>query len=262
MMILRTALISIILTGWTLGANAAEWIAKEYPASGFSEIFVGGQATIEIRQSDTEYVRAEAEPEVLERVEVDLTGNTLTLGVPSHSGRFFKWMGNSDEKVRFIVHVKSLSALNISGAVKADVGALTVSKFHLDGSGASHISMAGLTGENVAIQLSGASNVDINQIQAAQQSYDLSGAAKMTIEETSQADHITIDASGAAKMNAKKLNAKIAKLNTSGASSIDISVSDNLVAKADGASHINYYGKPVAEVDSSGASHINSRTLP
>lgn len=239
--------------------QAADWVAQEYPVKDFSEINVGGGAVIEITQSDTEYLRVEADPEVMKRVSVDQSGKRLTLGVKSKAGGVLKWFHHDEDKVRFVVRVKTLTLLNLSGAAHAKVKPLTQPGLVLEASGASHAVFDGLEGKIMAINLSGASHAVIERINVAQQTYELSGAANLHINQESSAEEIKASVSGASNMRAKALTAKTADVEASGASSIDIYVTEKLTAEATGASNINYFGKPTATTEASGAGNVNAK---
>jgi len=240
-------------------AQAAEWIAQEYPVKNVNEIHVGGGAVIEITQSDSEYLRVEADPEVMKRVSVDLTGGRLTLGVKSKSGGLFKWFNSDNDKLRFVVRVKALKLLELSGAAHAAVAPLNQPNFVFEASGASHAVFDGLEGKVVVIDLSGASHAVVERIHVAQQTYGLSGAANLTINQESSADQTKANVSGASNLHAKPLKSKSVDVEASGASNIDISAIDTITAEATGASNINYYGKPAAKTEASGAGHVNAK---
>lgn len=240
-------------------AQAADWVAQEYPVKDFSEISMGGAAVIEVTQGDSEYLRVEADPEVMKRVSVDLSSKRLTLAVKSKSGGLMKWFNNNDDKVRFVVRVKTLTRLELSGAAHAKVAPLNQVGFVLDASGASHALFDGLEGKIMAINLSGASHAVVERINVAQQTFGLSGAANLHINQESSAEEVKANVSGASHIHAKPLKAKSANVEANGASSIDIYVTETLTAEASGASTVNYYGKPTAKTKSSGAGHVNAK---
>lgn len=239
--------------------QAADWVAQEYPVKDFSEISLGGGAVIEITQSDAEYLRVEADPEVMKRVLVDLSGKRLTLGVKSKAGGVLKWFNHDDDKVRFVVRVKALTLLELSGAAHAKVAPLTQPGLVFEASGASHAVFDGLEGKIMAINLSGASHAIVERINTAQQTYELSGAANLLINQESSAEEVKANVSGASNLRAKALKTKSANAEASGASNIDIYVTESLTAEATGASNINYFGKPTAKTESSGAGHVNAK---
>ena len=237
----------------------AEMVAKTYPVKDFSEFVAGGDTAIEITQDGTEYLRVEADAEVMKRVKVDQTGKRVSVWVKS-DGNIFNWFGHHNGRVRVVLRVKDLEYLELSGGAHAKVGDLQGNKLEVSNSGAANTDFAAVNAAGFRLDLSGAANVRINSINSQVQDYDLSGAANVDIKNESNTQSLKADVSGASNLRAKMLTAKIARVDASGASHIELTVTDELDAGASGASSVNYYGNPKAKTDSSGASHINARS--
>jgi len=89
---------------------------------------------------------------------------------------------------------------------------------------------------------SGAGETDLSNVKNDRMEIALTGAGSLTATgETKDAD---ITLSGAGSVNAKKLHAINAKVNSSGVGSVEIYVTGQLDAKASGIGEINYYGSP------------------
>lgn len=239
--------------------SMAEMVAKTYPVKDFSEFVAGGGTQIEITQDGTEYLRVEADAEVMKRVKVDQTGKRVSVWVKSDSN-FFNWFGHGEGQIRVILKVKHLEYLELSGGAHAKVGDLQEEKLEVSNSGAANTRFDAINAGSFRLDLSGAANVQIKNINSQQQDFDLSGAANVEIKNDSNTQSLTADVSGASNLRARLLTAKNAKVDASGASHIELTVTDELDAGASGASSVNYYGNPKAKTDSSGASHINSRS--
>ena len=109
------------------------------------------------------------------------------------------------------------------------------------------------------VKATGVSKVMLNDVKNDELSLDASGASKITVSGSTAS--LTIDISGASKVLGSDLVSKQATVETSGASSADIKVSDALNAHASGASHIRYIGSPgIIDVDRSGAATISQQT--
>lgn len=236
----------------------AEMVAKTYPVKDFSEFVAGGGTQIEITQDGTEYLRVEADAEVMKRVKVDQTGKRISVWVKSENS-FFDWFGHGEGQVRVVLRVKHLEYLELSGGARAKVGDLQEDKLEVSNSGAANTDFATINAETFRLDLSGAANARINSINSQTQDFDLSGAANVDIKGESNTQSLTADVSGASNLRAKNLTAKTARVDASGASHIELTVIDELDAGASGASSVNYYGTPKATTDSSGASHINAK---
>ncbi len=109
-----------------------------------------------------------------------------------------------------------------------------------------------------SLNISGASSAVVSNAKADSVELEASGASKIKINgETSD---LKIESTGASGVDAEGLAAANAKVSASGASSATVSVSNNLIADASGASSIYYTGDPKNVVpNSSGVSSIKQK---
>ena len=85
-----------------------------------------------------------------------------------------------------------------------------------------------------------------------------SGASKINVEGTTV--NLEIETSGASKIEAESLKAENVSVDASGASKINVAVSNDLKVDASGASNINYTGTPKNfEKKTSGASNVKQK---
>ncbi len=237
----------------------AEVIAKTYPVKDFTEFVSGGNTTVEISQGGTEYLRVEADAEVMQRVKVDQTGKRVSVWLKSDKGGVFSWFGQGNDPVKVILGVKQLELLDISGGAHARVADLQGRDFEFKASGAANGDFDRLTMDKVNMDLSGAGNVRIASVTTQEQGYDISGASNVEIKGDSHSERLMVGASGASNFRGKSLTARQAELNASGASHIKATVTETLVADASGASSVDYYGNPHAKTKATGASHVNAK---
>lgn len=253
----------LILTGICVflpaSAFAETLLANVYPIENVREIIVSGGASLELRQGDTETLRAEATQEDLEYVSVDLSGSRLTLKIKDKRKGFFDWFGGDYGKVKFIVQIKDLSKLELSGAAHGTIGNLRTNNLTLNLHGASHAELDQLHVADLTVDISGAGRIKVNEIHAQQLDAIISGAARMAVEGAGQVNDLRLDVSGASKYFGRGLASVNARARASGASHIEVRVSETLDANASGASHIGYYGNPRVKQDSSGASRITAK---
>lgn len=201
-----------LLAPWSLADSR---VAQEYPVKDFNEVYVGGDAHLEITQGNDEYLRVEASADVMKRVKVDLDGKKLRLSVKGDG--LFSWFGGGNDEVHVVLRVKDLRYLDISGAANAHIGDLKTAKFGLDASGASNVELIGLDADSLDFDFSGASNGHLNRINVANQNYDLSGASNLDIKAPSRAKFVDLDASGASNFRGQLLTTAKAKAEASGA---------------------------------------------
>lgn len=236
--------------------SLAEVIAKEYPVKDFSEFVASGESEIEISQTGKEYLRIEADADVMKYVKVDQSGKRLSVWAKK-DGNFFDWFKGDSAKIKVILHVKNLEFLELSGAANADVNDMSANQLKIELSGAANADFAKLQVQELELDSSGAANLHIDTVNAGTLSVDLSGAANFDVKSASATEQLHGKASGASNIRAVKLSAKNAYLDASGASHIDVSVTDQINAEASGASSINYRGAPKAKTRATGASSIN-----
>lgn len=238
-------------------ANANEIVAQSYPISSVQELKAGGGIEVDIIQGDSESLRVETTPELMKRVKVDLTGHKLTLGLRSGSSNFFQWFDNNNDHVKFILHIKQLNLLDLSGAAQANVSNYRGSKLAVKNSGAAQAYFADLRINELDIETSGAANTEIQTLHSQAVDVELSGASNFHLKKSGAVGQLTVEASGASNFHGKSLTVAEADARASGASNIEIRVMETLKANASGASNIDYYGSAKVSPNSSGASHIN-----
>ena len=113
-----------------------------------------------------------------------------------------------------------------------------------------HIGVRGVRG----IDASGASRVDVSGLHGGDLRITLTGASQFT--GTGAVDRLDADLSGASRMTAPALAARVASVTLSGASTALLRVLESLIGSASGASLLEFLGDPFVEVQTSGASLV------
>ena len=105
---------------------------------------------------------------------------------------------------------------------------------------------------------SGAGEANLSNLKNDRMEITMAGAGSLTADgETKEAD---ITLSGAGSVDAKNLRAAKARVNATGAGSVEVYATDQLDAKALGVGEINYYGKPkIVNKQAVGIGGINER---
>ena len=104
----------------------------------------------------------------------------------------------------------------------------------------------------------GAGQANLSNVKNDRVELVMSGAGRLIASgETKEAD---VTLSGAGAIDAKNLHAEIAKVNSTGAGSVDVYATDQLDANASGVGSINYYGSPkVVNKQAGGIGRINQK---
>lgn len=224
-------LISVMAQGAT--AKDDQTVSKEYNLGQFSAIDVSSAVDVAFTPStDSQYsVMAEGTASMIERLQVRVTGDVLTIRLRSNT----KFSPKKD-KLKVYVSAPALQSVTVSGASSIEVSRLSTSILEVNGSGAGSVNIKQLVAEQVTVKVRGASSTRLDGV-------------------TTKATFIS---EGASNVKAESLHAAHVLAICSGASYIGCYASHSVDATASGASRITVKGKPAqTEVHSSGASNIN-----
>jgi hypothetical protein len=200
---------------------------RTFNQTGFDRLDMGSAFTITVRQGATFRIEAEGDRRNLDDPEVYTRNGTLI-------ARYRNYSRNRKYETSFRITMPTLRGVSFSGASRSEVSGFT-SLDELD------------------IDLSGASKGDF-AVQADRTNIDLSGASTLQLEGNGAS--LSTEVSGASKLQAFAYPVETAGVDASGASKIDVSVSNKLVVNASGASTVRYRGAPVVQQKVSGASSV------
>lgn len=166
---------------------------------------------------------------VLSELPLKIEDNTLSITAPLQL----------PENASLLVHVKKLRSLSLRGATDVfSKNPIKADELKIDASGSSNLEL----------------EVDANKI-----FLNSSGAGKILLK--GKTGDFMIDASGASDVKAYGLQAARCKVSSSGASDIEVNVSESLQGDVHGAGNITYMGEPSrVNVDVSGAGALEKKT--
>lgn len=219
--------------GGSVLMNESEYSSNKqtYDFSDFDAITVNGAYHVQITQGSTYSVTASGDADDLKKMEIRKDGNELVI---EHEDRTIK-LFDRQKTVLIQITVPELRSLDLSGAIKADIGHIKTNNLNL--------ALMGATQAFV--------DVNVNRLTA-----DIAGASKSTF--TGRADYVDMDIAGASKMDASRLVANTVEIEAAGACSADVHATNTLRADAAGASKIRYKGNPGNVVtDVGGASKVS-----
>jgi len=216
------------ITGGVEGVG--EMVSRSFDVEDFSSIDITGAFEVTWRQDDSRSVAVEAQENLLELLQVEVT--TFGTLVISFSENIT--VRNRENTPRIYINSPHLEIANFGGASDTvNWDKIIADTFSLSASGASNINLD-LEVETLNISTDGAS--DIN----------LGGTAGSAV----------ISVSGAANISAARLQIRDAAVVVSGAADVNIAVSDNVDVTVTGAGTVRYSGDPVVTQDISGAGSL------
>lgn len=201
---------------------------EERRLSGFRSIEMSGAGELRVKRGAAFRVAVTMDEELLSAYESTVSGGVLRLGFR----RGVAVTGLSRLEVE--VTLPELEGLSLSGAAEARLlDAFSGRAFSFEASGSSALS---------------------GRIEYGRVELELSGGCRLRLE--GRADSLELGLSGASVVDAAGLAAKTARVESSGASRIELRVQERLDVQTSGASSIRYYGDPKLKVGSSGASTV------
>lgn len=210
-------------------ANAILREGKGYDAIEISDgidLFISyGDEAIAVSASETKY---------RDKIKTTVEKGVLRI---SYDEKGFSW--NTKRNLKAYVSFKKLRALVATGG--------------------SDITVEGtIKTNNLAIDISGGCDFK-GKVEVEQLSIDQSGGSDINIH--GNANKIFINASGGSDFNGYGLITDVCNVEASGGSDVEITANKEIIAKASGASDINYKGTAkLKESRSSGASSVNKRS--
>jgi hypothetical protein len=194
--------------------------AEKRKVSSFTSIQAEGGIDIFLTQGKETGVAVSASSEdYREAIVTEVRGTTLYV-----SFKYRNAWGNRmvNPKAKAYVSVEKLESINVSGACDIHIAGV-------------------LKSDDLKVVLSGASNfkgeVHLNNTQIL-----LTGASDCRF--TGKAERIKVQASGASSFKGYDMDAVDAEINASGASDVQMSISNSLTVEASGASSVHYKGEP------------------
>lgn len=224
-------------------------VEREYSFQGFDRVEVYSAIEFEVAPNAEYSISASGYENLIDRLEVNLSGQTLRIGLKP--GSYFR------NNVKAIIALPALSRLVVSGACQGTAqGFSSNNDLDLDVSGASRVEVDIEAGRTV-MDISGASRVT-GELRAQTTRFIISGASRCEL--TGVVHDMDLDLSGASRVSFSQLQTTSADVDISGASQAAINVIGRLDVELSGASSLEYTGDPVlGRVNVSGASKMTSK---
>jgi hypothetical protein len=246
---------------WWLWSNQySNWEAKAYPIQDVTRVDAAGGCIMTITQGDKDALLVQGRPESLERIRVDQTGDLLTLRLSSFT-RDISWRNVANlhnDNYRYVLQLKNLQQLTLDDACVVDVGDWRGDSLEVYADQASKVDFDNLTLNHFSIEQRQASLSRFKTLTAASGKFHATHASYVDVDEHSEVGSIDLKVGHASHFDGKLLRAQRAHIDADRASSVDISVVQELDVTASYASDVNYWGAPKAKVETIKASNVNA----
>lgn len=275
---MKKLLLSLAIITITISAAIAQTRSKTYNFGNITGIDASYVYTVNVTKGNSDKIEVICPDYIKEYMDIHAQGGILYLKM--NFPRNFKHPRNSDQEIVVNMQMRTITYIDLSGASSFSAsGEFTTDNLSYDLSGASRVRQLYISGKSVKMDCSGASSIiqngkfdylevdcsgaskmnlsgDINNIHgeisgATNFSYNgnstkiymgLSGASKANFQ--GKTNSFAVGCSGASYVNAKDMIAYDASVEASGASKVNVYVTNTLKTDASSGSLVNYYGNP------------------
>jgi Putative auto-transporter adhesin, head GIN domain len=275
---MKKFLLSLAIIAITISAAIAQTRSKTYNFGNITGVDASYVYSVNVTKGNSDKIEVICPDYLNEYMDIHSQGGILYLKM--NLPRNFRHPRNSDQEIVVNMQMRTITYIDLSGASSfSATGDFTTENLSYDLSGASRVRQLNISGKSVKMDCSGASSI----IQNGNFNYmelDCSGASKMNVSgdignihgEISGAtnfnysgnsskiemglsgaskanfqgktNNFNVGCSGASYINARDMIATEASVEASGASKVNVYVTNTLKTDASSGSLVNYYGNP------------------
>lgn len=206
---------------------------RNFGITGFEKIRVDGPFRVKLTTGVAPFAKATGSPAALDRVAVDVRGNTLVV-----HNNLDSWGGYPG---------------NDAGPVEISLGTHDLSAAWLNGSGA--LSIDRVKGLSFDLSVQGSGSVDIGQATVDQMNVGVGGTASARL--AGQAAKLTAIVRGISTLEANGLATKDATIGADGAATIGATVGNSATVDASGPASVSLAGAPACTLRVSGSASVS-----
>jgi hypothetical protein len=229
-LILMSALALAACSGAGTESAAAEGGATQraYAATGFDKIDLSGSSDVIVRTGSAASVRAEGDAKALERLEIEVDGDTLRIGHKKNSRGFdFRKTG----RTRVYVTVPTLTAAAIGGSGDMNIDKVEADRFDGSVAGSGNIKIAALHARSAALSIAGSGG----------------------IEAAGAADDLKLDIAGSGDLDLTGLQSKTASVSIAGSGNARANASESADISIMGSGNVRLGGTARCSVNKMGS---------
>ena len=213
-------------------ASPAGAATRNFGITSFTKVRVDGPFDVALKTGIAPYARASGSPAALDRVAIDVRGDTLVV----HSS-LDSWGGYPGKDV---------------GPVEISLGTHDLTDAWLNGSGS--LSVDRVKGLTFGMSIQGSGIADVGEANVDQLNVSVMGSGSATLG--GRAAKVTAVIRGASKLDAANLSAKDATLGAEGTATISARVTNSATVDANGPSTVQLEGSPACTVRASGSASV------
>jgi len=184
---------------FSVATSTAQDVSKEIPVEGFTKVYINIACEVDLVQADETKLVIEAEEQLLEEINVDVTNGTLRITSDRKS-----WKKHKDE-VDISLSVKNIESFQVASALNLHANnKIFADKLSIIVGGVANINME-LECNKLMADISGVANIDIRG-KAPLAVWKVSGTATLDAEDfITEATHFDFSGVGKGEVHATKI---------------------------------------------------------
>ena len=219
----------------------------------FDRIQLTGAGDVFITQEGVELVTVEADDNLLPYIETEVRAGNLMLG---YSDEVMDRSIRPSQTIKFIVSLKEINALEISGAGDVYSESLNTERLKVKVDGASDVTFEQLTLEQFDIEVNGSSDIQVEQLAAQEVDVHINGSAGIYLSGDTYEQNINID--GSSNYVATDLYSQQGNITIDGQGDVTIWAVSILDVHIPGTGTVRYYGDPVISFSDPGQGELEA----
>ncbi|TGE20301.1 DUF2807 domain-containing protein [Hymenobacter aquaticus] len=208
--------------------GAGPVVTENRTVPGFSRLELAVDADVYLTQGPTQAVRVEAQQNILDVLQTNVSGERLAIGYGRVNVR-------GHEPIRIYVTTPSLSSVAVSGSGKV-------------------LGQTPWRAASLSTTVSGSGGIDLSVAGGQSLSTDISGSGWVRL--AGDAARYDVHLSGSGEVQAFPLTVQAAEVSISGSGSARLTVAQSLHAALSGSGTVYYKGRPTITVHTSGSGRV------
>jgi Putative auto-transporter adhesin, head GIN domain len=207
--------------------------SRNFGITDFSKVRVDGPFKVSLKTGVAPYAKASGSPDALDRVAIDVRGDTLVVHSNASS-----WGGYPGKDF---------------GPVEISVGTHDLTNAWLNGAGS--LSIDRVKGLSFGLSVQGSGGAEIGEVSADQMNVSLIGTASAKLQ--GQTRKLTALVRGMSTLSGAGLTAHDATIGAEGTATIDANVTDSASVSASGTATIRFAGQPSCTLKVVGSTSVS-----
>lgn len=198
--VMTAAAVALGTIGCSQARSEGPSVSRAYPVTGFERIEVAGPYRVQVATGAGPAVRASGSEEALERLVVEVRGDTLHVKPRKDKGLGMNW-SKGGEPVELDVSVPALTAAGVAGSGTVAVDRIAGDRFAGSVAGSGDLQLQNVEVRSLKLSIAGSGSISSKGGQAGEAAYEIAGSGDLALGSLS-ASRANISIAGSGNVDA------------------------------------------------------------